>query len=219
MAAQYVKAYVLVEGGSRLPCWFNPTTLTVSRAATWEQTSVAGKPLPSTTYVGGKADTLSLKLLLHAAYGKTGQDVRSRINAFTALLNPKRQGGQRLQRPPLVQFVWGSYVSFVAICKTVTVTTELFDIDGTPLRATVDLALAQYESEPGQGMSKPQNPTTQATGRHTAHPVKVGDSLAAIAWEHYGDATRWREIATANAIDDPLRLAAGTTLVIPKGPA
>lgn len=224
MASKYVKAYLLVEGGWRIQCWFNPTTLTVSRKAVWRTTSQAGKPVPDAVYVGGQPDALSLKLLLHAGYlmdqhaanGKTGTDVRTTVNQLMSLLNPKQQGGQRLNRPPLVQFIWGSYVSFVAICKSVNVTTELFDIDGSPLRAQVDLSLAQYESEPGQGgMDKPQNPTSRATRRHSAHPVKVGDSLPSIAWEHYKDPTRWREIAEYNRIDDPSRLRPGAVLAVP----
>lgn len=215
MATKYVKAYLLLEGGARLPCWFNPTTLTVSRRSVWEPAKSAAKLVPSRTYLGGKADELSVTLLLHAAYGKTGQDVQARIKALNALLEPEAQQGKRLDRPPLVQFVWGTYVSFVAVCESVKVTTELFDIDGTPLRAQVDVVLGQYSAEPGKGMSTPQNPTTRATRHQTAHAVQVGDSLASIAWEHYKDPTRWRDIARANRIGDPLKLEAGTTLVIP----
>ncbi|MGW7310516.1 peptidase M23, partial [Streptomyces sp. NPDC054835] len=31
----------------------------------------------------------------------------------------------------------------------------------------------------------------------------------------YGDATRWRVIAEANGIDDPMRLSPGTELLLP----
>ncbi len=47
-----------------------------------------------------------------------------------------------------------------------------------------------------------------------SHTISYGDSLASIAFKHYGDPTRWREIATANGIDDPLHLKPGAALVI-----
>jgi nucleoid-associated protein YgaU len=46
--------------------------------------------------------------------------------------------------------------------------------------------------------------------------VLDGDSLPSIAYGAYGDPTRWREIAQANAIDDPLVLRSGRTLTIPE---
>ena len=48
------------------------------------------------------------------------------------------------------------------------------------------------------------------------HLVKDGDSLPSIAYRAYGDATRWRTIADANDIDDPLRLRRGTALTVPR---
>ena len=34
-------------------------------------------------------------------------------------------------------------------------------------------------------------------------------------WSEYGDASMWRAVARANAIDDPLRLISGRTLLLP----
>jgi nucleoid-associated protein YgaU len=45
--------------------------------------------------------------------------------------------------------------------------------------------------------------------------VRDGDSLQSIAFDAYGDPTRWRPIAEANGIDDPLALRSGAELTIP----
>jgi nucleoid-associated protein YgaU len=45
--------------------------------------------------------------------------------------------------------------------------------------------------------------------------VKRGQSLATIASAEYGDPRAWRIIADANGIDNPLRLAPGTRLLLP----
>jgi nucleoid-associated protein YgaU len=48
--------------------------------------------------------------------------------------------------------------------------------------------------------------------------VLDGEDLPAIAFEAYGDATRWRPIAVRNDLDDPRALATGQTLAIPRLP-
>jgi nucleoid-associated protein YgaU len=36
-----------------------------------------------------------------------------------------------------------------------------------------------------------------------------------VAYHEYGDASLWRGIAAFNEIDDPLRVAAGTRILVP----
>jgi nucleoid-associated protein YgaU len=46
--------------------------------------------------------------------------------------------------------------------------------------------------------------------------VRDGDTLPSIAYQTYGDATRWRIIAEANDVDNPLHLRRGSALSLPK---
>ena len=50
------------------------------------------------------------------------------------------------------------------------------------------------------------------------HTVRRGDSLPDLAARIYADAARWRDIALANDIRDPRRLAPGTVLRLPRLP-
>jgi nucleoid-associated protein YgaU len=47
------------------------------------------------------------------------------------------------------------------------------------------------------------------------HIVRSGDTLSGIAAELYHDATKWRPIAEANNIDNPLNLEPGRVLIVP----
>lgn len=211
------KAKLTTETGGSLDCWFNPSTLVFNRAAKWNLDETAGQAAPNASYLGGKAEKLKLELLLHARYGQSGSDVQTAIDWLFALLDPSvtvRSAPPGTTRPPTVKFSWGQYVSFAAVCESVNVTEELFDVDGSPLRATVTLALSQAEPEPGQATPPGQNPTTRAVLANRSHTVRHGDSLASIAYRQYGDPTRWREIGEDNGIDDPLRLTPGTTIVV-----
>lgn len=46
--------------------------------------------------------------------------------------------------------------------------------------------------------------------------VKAGDTLWAMAVQHYGDGTKWKVIAAANGITDPKKLQVGAVIKIPK---
>jgi nucleoid-associated protein YgaU len=86
----------------------------------------------------------------------------------------------------------------------------MFRPNGEPSRALVDLELTQSE-ETKAG----QNPTTRAIAGIKVHTVRDGDSLPSLSYRNYGDATRWRVIAEANGIDNPLALRRGAQLTIP----
>lgn len=206
-----------IESGATQDCWFNPSTLKLNRGASWRFRKTAGQAAPNASYLGGNAESLQLDLLLHAQFGQSGTDVQTAIDWLFALLDPSvtvASAPAGTKRPPTVKFSWGQYVSFAAVCESVNVTEELFDVDGSPLRASVTIELRQAEPQPGQATPPGQNPTTRAVLANRSHTVGHGDSLASIAYKHYGDPTRWREIGEDNGIDDPLRLSPGTTIVV-----
>jgi nucleoid-associated protein YgaU len=119
-------------------------------------------------------------------------------------------GGGGGSGPATVTFKWGSIESPKMVGSSLTIRFVMFRPNGEPARALVDLELTQSEqAQPGQ------NPTTRAIAGMKVHTVTDGDSLQSIAYKNYGDATRWRTIAEANGIDDPLRLRRGHQLSIP----
>jgi predicted Zn-dependent protease len=119
-------------------------------------------------------------------------------------------------RPQWVKFHWGDLHSFKAVITSLDLTFVYFAADGTPLRARADVVLTQFEQEMAFG---PQNPTSGTPRPHRVHRVSPGETLDRIAARHYGDATRWRDIAAANRIEDPLALRPGSVLAIPSDDA
>lgn len=209
----FARAYLLREDESRIDFWFNPSTLRKARHAKYNDRGDAGRTAPTLEYLSTDPESLSLELLLHAQEDADGEEVQDAIESLERLIEPTVEvPSTKQRRPQQVRLVWGQYTSPVCVCRSVSTTIELFDTDGTPLRAIVALELAQAKAELGdQG----QNPTTRATQRRLSHLVHTGDTLAGIAWAHYRDPTRWRAIARANGIDDPLRLPVGAHLTVP----
>jgi len=119
-------------------------------------------------------------------------------------------GGGGGSAPPFVTFKWGSIESPKMVGSSLSIRFIMFRPNGEPSRALVDLELTQSE-QAQQG----QNPTTRAIAGLKVHTVTDGDSLQSVAYDNYGDATRWRTIAEANGIDNPMALRRGTQLSIP----
>jgi len=222
------RAKLKIEGGGEIPCWFNPKDYSVSKANEWTIKPVVGAGLPTAQFGGGQARELSLDLLFDASDSpdRSVADVTDEL--FRAMeVRPElaAKSGKNSGRPPYVTFVWGKTVSFTAVAKSLSVQYLLFRWDGTPIRAQAKLTLVQVEpardatsrSSPNATKPAPQNPTTMGIGGLRTHVMRDGDTLQSIAYDAYGDATRWRAIAQANGIDDPMRLPArGATLAIPR---
>ena len=110
-------------------------------------------------------------------------------------------------------------IPFKAACTSLTVAFQLFKPNGTPIRADVKLALTQAEtatSASSSSANKKTNPTTRSRRRPRRARGPDGDSLQSIAHHTYGDPNRWRMVAEANGIDNPLHLRRGTPLNLPR---
>ncbi len=211
-----------IEGESqKLDCWFNPKEYTIAKVNAWKVDPVVGVALPTAQFSGGQPRKLNLELMFDSTDSTLSvADVTAQL--FKAMEVSASLGsghGRNSGRPPMITFSWGSTIPFKAVADNLTVQYTLFRPDGTPIRALAKISLIQVEramdKSSQHGAAKPQNPTTRAQYGLGSHTVKDGDSLASIAYHHYRDPTRWRAIAEANGIDDPLHLKRGSVLSIP----
>jgi nucleoid-associated protein YgaU len=211
-----VKAYLHPEGGEDIPCMFNPSELTISKSNSWKASEAKGKNAPELRFQAGQSATLTLSLTFDTT--RTGAAVTDHTTKLLGLMkvNPALSGADRNRnsaRPPWVEFHWGATYSFKAVVERLQIRFTYFATGGMPLRAKADLSLKQWQDEDELPL---QNPTSSTPSLHSVHQVLPGETLDRIAATHYGDATRWRLIAEANDILDPLRLPKGVPLAIPE---
>ena len=204
----FQKAKLTIEGGDTIECAFNPESYTVSKSNIWTYKPNQSKDWPDPEFGGGMPMTYRLSLLLDTTLDGPDKSVKDDANK---LMKAMHGGGSA---PKFVTFSWGSVKLPKAAPMSLSIQYALFHPNGEPMRAFVDLELAQAEDTSPAGQA--QNPTTRGTAGLRAHIVQDGDSLHSIAYDSYGDATQWRLIAEANGIDDPLRLRRGSSLTIPR---
>ncbi|GAA1358451.1 CIS tube protein [Streptomyces beijiangensis] len=193
---------------------FNPSQVQLGRSASWHTApAVAYTRGAPPKFTGAQPAALQLEVFLDASGTPSSNTVQKQVELLLSCCEVTEQSvTSKAPSPPWVKFSWGSFstVEFVAYVTSVQVTYTLFSPNGTPLRASCSLALTEIATK-----TKGQNPTSGALSARRVHRTVAGDTLASLAWREYGDATRWRVIAEANAIDDPMRLRPGTELLLP----
>lgn len=193
---------------------FNPDQLQLSRSANWHtEPAVAYTRGAPPKFTGSEPAQLQLEVFLDRSGDPSSNDVQQQVELLLSCCEVTQQSiSAKAPSPPWVKFSWGSFstVQFVAYVTSVSATYTLFSPSGIPIRATCSLSLTEVSTA-----TKGQNPTSGALSARRVHRTVAGDSLASLAWREYGDATRWRVIAEANGIDDPMRLRPGTELLLP----
>lgn len=217
MSNQLQKAHLETETNQRIECMFNPTKFQFKMSNRWDSDRLPGRTAPTLRFAGGEGGSFSLSLVFDTT--DTGTAVTDYTSKLIKLLEvdtslPGYDEAKSNGRPPWVRFHWGTHLhTFKAVVKSVDVTFTYFSNEGLPLRANVDMALSQFEPEANWG---PQNPTSGTPEPERSHQLQVGETLDRIAARYYADATKWRDIAAANGIHDPLDLRPGQVLAIPK---
>jgi nucleoid-associated protein YgaU len=212
------KAELHTENKDVIPFLFNPAELTITKAASWNAAENKGGNSPQLRFSAGQPGTLTMTITLDTT--EDGSAVTEHTDKLLDLLQvdpalPGSDKNRNKARPPWVTFHWGPLHSFKAVVERLQIKFTYFAADGMPLRAKADIALKQFEDDAVKPL---QNPTSHTPSLQTVHRLVHGETLDRLAARHYADATRWRLIAEANNVVDPLTLTPGTLLIIPELP-
>ncbi len=203
--AQVTSALIIdTRSGDRVSVMFNPEEYTLEQGNEIAEIGVPGLATSPVQFVRGRARTLRMELF-YDTY-EIGADVRAHTRRIIRLLDPD----PGTHAPPVLLFLMGTF-SFQCVLLEANQQVTMFLADGTPVRARLSVRFQEYvrlEVETRQGVF---------VGPPTLHQVGERDTLPDLAATYLGDPRRWREIAEANGVDDPLRMAPGTPLVMPRG--
>ena len=193
---------------------YNPTEYTVTKGATWNRPQTTGAKSATKPQFGGtNPQTVQMEIFFDAfeiGGGSVGDDVATLLE----WTKPTAQSVQQKKpEPPILTLDWGknkALAGFHGYLKNVSAKYTLFDGTGNPMRVTANITLEEVPTDP-----KGQNPTSGSREGRRRHVLTEGETLQSIAWAEYGDATLWRAIATFNSVDDPMRVAIGTAVLVP----
>jgi Contractile injection system tube protein len=205
------RARLVSKGGETLQFHYNPSTVTLNKTAQWRNTPVRNaKNAPEPSFVGTMPATLKLTALVDAFDDRT-RSVEAVVKQLLTWTRPTAKSRDKTKpQPEFMHLQWGSSNWFTGYLKSVDVRYTMFDTNGIPLRASIDLVMEEVPTDPPW-----QNPTSGGVAGRRAATLGANESLAAVAYREYGDAALWRGLADANDIDDPARVPAGRRLLVP----
>lgn len=190
-----------------IPVMFNPPNYDLSKTNQFAEIKIPGLQSSVLQFVNGDAKTLSMELFFDTT--DTGVDVRTRTLAISNLTEPNPV----THAPPRLLLLWGS-LAFSCFLISVRQQFEYFNALGMPQRAKLTVQFKGYD--PLESLVA-ANPAAQVA-QLSLHIAKTGDTLQKIATSVFKDPAKWREVATANNIDNPRSLTAGLRLQIPRLP-
>ncbi len=199
------KAIIInVDTGQIVPVMFNPPEYQLQKTNQFAEIGIPGLDSSLLQFVRGSAQTLTMELFFDTS--DRGTDVRSftdSVIAFTTL-NPHTHA------PPQLLFIWGSLV-FPCVLESVSQQFDFFNPMGLPLRARLNVTLKGFDRLETLLSRVP----LQSSDRTKQRVVKSGETLQSIAAQEYGDARKWRPIAEASNLDNPLTIQPGQDLTVP----
>lgn len=218
--AELQKAKILVYKDTpppeEIPCLFNPSQYTIRDGVKYAKKPEQGKDDTDSQYMHGEGAVLTLSLyfdttgeLSHLNNQIAKETTQAPVTNFTEKIAGLLRVAGELHRPPVIAFVWGN-LNFRGVLTSLNQEFTYFGIDGRPLRAKLDLTISSVPDETGAKKSPFESPD-----RTKYRTLVQGMSLWKLAYEEYGDAERWREIARANHLMNPLDAKTGQVLKIP----
>jgi nucleoid-associated protein YgaU len=187
-----------------IPVMFNPPEYQLQVTNQFAEVGIPGLGSSLLQFVRGSAKTLTMELFFDTT--DEGIDVR----LYTGLVLGLTSLNSETHAPPRLLFLWGSLI-FPCVLESVTQTFDYFNFLGMPLRARLNVTLKGHDTlEDLLGSNQ-----LLSADRTKQWIFKKGDTLQKIAAQEYGDANKWRPIAQANNIDNPLTIPVGRALKVP----
>lgn len=214
---QKAKILVLDSGGaakgSGIEVLFNPAQYEIADSGKYTEQKNSWRDNPILNYAGGNTSTLDMDLFFDTGPVLTSSiltsskatDVSKKVQEFTNLvyIDPD------MHAPPKVKFVWGS-LSFLGVVTAVKSTYTKFTEAGMPIQARIHISLRSAPEAKDKRKSPFQSPD-----RTKCRVVREDYTIWDIARNEYGDISKWKLIARANGITNPLDIPPGTMLKVP----
>lgn len=215
------KAEISPELGSSIKVMFNPAEYSLQTGVNYSNISVPGMDGPITQYISGQQDTLTVQLLFSTYQAPRFDPSQNKVVAvsdnqitditkYTKKIYNLTKIIGALHRPPVCTFKWGS-LRFKGVVTDVRQRFTMFLSSGKPVRAVVDVTFKSLINP----LTSSKYAPFESPDRTKYRVLDESGSLWQLAYEEYGDADKWKVIAEANGIADPLGIKPGTEIRLP----
>jgi nucleoid-associated protein YgaU len=194
---------------------FNPNTLTINNKIEYKKTEAKGQNggdpqfenIPPMEFaIDFTIDGTGVGLANHV--GDKKDYVKKQVKSLRELTGCNINGD--IHRPNYLALLWGTFY-LECVLTAMNITYNLFDWEGSPLRAKVSCSFLERIA-PGKGGRQSRLESPDLT-KYVI--VKEGDQLPLIAKRKYGDAAYYIQIAKINKLKNFRNLIPGTRIMLP----
>jgi len=197
------------DADKELKVQFNPPEYSIRKGSQISEIAIPGLDSPLLQFIRGNNETLTLKLFFDST--DEGTDVREQTKKFYKLAKMDTH----THALPKCRISWGktgrikgdNATDFIGIVESINQDFTLFNADGTPMRAELELTFKEYRTLEEQ--------IKELHSYTRSRSIKRGDTLSSIAAREYNDPGEWRIIAEKNNILDPRDLTPGQVIEVP----
>ncbi len=207
----FTDAQCTKSAGSSVDALFNPDTYSRSYGVTYYESKVIGESATTQTFSGMAGNDMKLKLIADGTGVVPLPSGISNVDAYIQSVYDviyKMDGSNH--RPNFLKVEWGS-LAFICVCKSINITSTLFNEDGTTLRASIELSLSKtvdFKTKEKEAQKKSADLTHMRT-------VKAGDTLPLMSYQIYGDSSYYMEVARVNNLKSVQGIKPGDQIYFP----
>jgi len=208
----------VLDGDPRFEVMYNPNTYSQEYKNSYAKRKTQGNT-DTLVFTHTEPENVSFEFLFDA----TGASVSGSSNITDKVLKDERtdsviqhflavtysRSGDTHQ-PNFLKLRWGDF-EFRGLLESATVTHKMFNLDGNPIRSTVDCSFRKHTSLAEQAAEDRRSSPDMTHYRL----VKEGDTLPGIAHKIYGDSSLYLELARVNNLIGFRQLEAGQRLILP----
>ncbi|MDO4803535.1 MAG: LysM peptidoglycan-binding domain-containing protein [Lachnospiraceae bacterium] len=205
---------------------FNPSSYRISSTPHYKDIRHLASDEQKKEFIGGVERTLSATLIFDSfsdrdlfseseAKGVSNitEGIENKLRPITDKINRLEKAvhlAGDIHSTPMVIFTWGN-LKFRGIIIGFSIEYTMFSMEGKPIRAKADLQIAETRDPSVSSKTSP----FESPDRTKSRVVVEGMSLWSIAWDEYDDCEKWRVIAKANNIMNPMDIYPGQVIRIP----
>ncbi len=203
---------------------FNPASYTIKSMPVYQAMPKLGQDGDDPVFISGAARELSTVLFFDSAGDKelfpTGRNGTISVEKLENTLKPVTNKTKLLMetvrivgnqhKPPKVIFSWGN-LNFKGFITSLSEEYTMFSMQGKPIRARVSITIKEDLEESLLRKTSP----FESPDRTKTRVIVEGMSLWSLAYDEYDDCEKWRIIAKANNLMNPLDVKPGQVIRIP----
>lgn len=185
-----------------IPVMFNPPEYNIRNTNKFIEINTPGVQFPKLQFISKEIEEINMTFFFDTS--EQGIDVQMASQPVVNLAKARKD----TKTPPKLLLVWGT-LAFSCVMTSVVQTFKAFSAIGFPVRSDVKVTLKGYNKLDGIISKISDNVITK-----TIHTISTAKNICEVASNTLGDERKWKQLAKANNMSNPLNIKSGMKIKI-----